>query len=108
MSLPKVPEGPSLAQSFSSNEKDVKLSTESLDIPEDLYVDGLKIEIPADAPPLANFVGEDRWTWLNLIRPRRRAVALDAIATRPSVFDDPRLASHYTPRYVSSQLLAAG
>lgn len=104
--LPDVPIGPSLAHTISADkdfhsltdEKNGKLSdTESFDTPRQLYVDGLKVEIPSDAPPLSSYT-ENRWTWLSLVRPKRQVVDRNAIATRASVYDDPRLAPHYAPR----------
>ncbi|KAF9517800.1 hypothetical protein BS47DRAFT_1371236 [Hydnum rufescens UP504] len=53
-----------------------------------LYVDGIKVNIGLHVPPLAD--GEEE--------KRKDIVDWDAIATRPSVYDDDNLASHYAPR----------
>jgi hypothetical protein len=63
-----------------------------------LYVDGIKVNIGLHVPPLADGEEEKRWGWLDLFKRRKDIVDWDAIATRPSVYDDDNLASHYAPR----------
>lgn len=63
-----------------------------------LFVDGIRINVDSTAPPLAEGDAEVRWSWLDLFRRREKVADWNAIATRPSVFDDPNLAPHYTPR----------
>ncbi|KAF9517801.1 hypothetical protein BS47DRAFT_1389517 [Hydnum rufescens UP504] len=63
-----------------------------------LYVDGIKVNIGLHVPPLADGEEEKRWGWLDLFKRRKDIVDWDAIATRPSVYDDDNLAPHYAPR----------
>jgi hypothetical protein len=63
-----------------------------------LYVDGIKVNIGLHIPTLAEGEEEKRWSWLDLFKRRKEIVDWDAIATRPSVYDDDNLASHYAPR----------
>lgn len=66
--------------------------------PRSLFVDGIKVNVDPDVPALADGDVETRWTWLDLFRHKRNKVEdWDAIATRPSVYDDPLLAPHYAP-----------
>lgn len=67
-----------------------------------LFVDGIKVNVDPDVPALAEGNTEARWTWLDLFRRKKPVYDWNAIATRPSVFDDPLLAPHYNPMYVHS------
>lgn len=67
-----------------------------------LFVDGIKVNVDPNVPVLAEGDTEARWTWLDLFKRKKSKPVYDwhAIATRPSVYDDPVLAPHYTPMYV--------
>lgn len=69
--------------------------------PRSLFVDGIKINVDPNVPALADGDTESKWSWLDLFRPRKPVADWNAIATRPSVYDDPVLAPHYAPRSVS-------
>jgi hypothetical protein len=63
-----------------------------------LFVDGIRINVDPNVPALAEGDVEARWSWLDLFRRKEKVADWNAIATRLSVFDDPNLAPHYTPR----------
>lgn len=69
-----------------------------------LFVDGIRINVDPSVPKLADGEEEKRWSWLDLFRfgkaHKRTITNWNAVATRPSVYDDPVLAPHYTPMYV--------
>jgi hypothetical protein len=66
--------------------------------PRSLYVDGIKINVDPSVPPLAEGDEEKKWGWLDLFKRRKDIADPNAIATRPSVYDDVNLAPHYAPR----------
>lgn len=88
--------------SASSNEKGGSLADSSKSGPRSLFVDGIRVNVDPDVPALAEGDEEARWTWLDLFKRKKdtQITDWDAIATRPSVFDDPNLAPHYQPMSV--------
>ena len=66
--------------------------------PRSLYVDGIMINVDPHVPLLAEGEEEKKWGWLDLFKRKKHIADPNAIATRPSVFDDANLAPHYAPR----------
>lgn len=73
--------------------------------PRTLFVDGIRINVNPDVPALAESDTETKWSWLDLFRPKKPVADWNAIATRPSVYDDPILAPHYAPKYIHKSYL---
>ncbi|KAF8317201.1 hypothetical protein DL93DRAFT_2226556 [Clavulina sp. PMI_390] len=65
--------------------------------PRSLFVDGIKVHVDPNAPALAEGDIEARWSWLDLFRTKKTVENWNAIATRPSVYDDVILRPHYQP-----------